>query len=569
MLERPHRRLRFLAFVLVLLCLLTLSRLVRIQVLWYQELSDEGQRLRTRQSDLAPLRGQVWDRQGHLLVGHLVQYDISASPALVNDPIKTAAKLATYLDMDPGELLQKLSSDSLWVLIARGVSKKVGDQIAAEEMVGITVEPAWRRVYPEGILAAHLLGFVNAEGRGYYGVEGYYDGVLRGRAGTRVYQRDPWNQIIPLGLADADPPQMGVELVLTLDRTIQALVEEDLALALAETGAESGVIIVMDPHSGAILALAAAPVYDPNRYWEVTDTRLYVNPAVSGQYEPGSVFKVLTVAVALENGLVSPETTFYDEGRIEVAGQVIYNSNRQAYGQVTLTEVLVHSLNVEVARISTMMGPEKFYQGIRAFGIGHRTGVDLEGEIVGELRAPGDWRWHESDLATNAFGQGLAVTPLQMIVAVAAIANDGILMQPYVVAEKHYADGRVERARPAPIGRAVSSETAHLVSEMMAQTVEHGIEQAQVDGYRIAGKTGTAQLPTPFGYDEQQTIASFVGFAPVDDPQVIVLVRLDKPTSSPWGTQTAAPTFARLAQRLFVWLKIPPDDVRLALTRSQ
>lgn len=199
MLERPHRRLRFLAFVLVLLCLLTLSRLVRIQVLWYEELSDEGQRLRTRQSDLAPLRGQVWDRQGHLLVGHLVQYDISASPALVNDPIKTAAKLAVYLDMDPGELLQKLSSDSLWVLIARGVSKKVGDQIAAEEMVGITVEPAWRRVYPEGILAAHLLGFVNAEGRGYYGVEGYYDGVLRGRAGTRVYQRDPWNQIIPLG----------------------------------------------------------------------------------------------------------------------------------------------------------------------------------------------------------------------------------------------------------------------------------------------------------------------------------------------------------------------------------
>jgi cell division protein FtsI/penicillin-binding protein 2 len=226
---------------------------------------------------------------------------------------------------------------------------------------------------------------------------------------------------------------------------------------------------------------------------------------------------------------------------------------------------LIHSLNVEVAYISSMLGPEKFYQGIGAFGIDHRTGVDLEGEVIGELRAPGDWRWHESDLATNAFGQGLAVTPLQMIAAVAAIANDGVLMQPYVVAEKHHADGRVERAQPAPIGRAVSPETARLTADMMAQAVEHGIKQAQVPGYRVAGKTGTAQLPTPFGYDEQKTITSFVGFAPLDDPQVIVLLRLDKPTSSSWGTQTAAPAFARLARQLFVLLEIPPDDVDLEL----
>ncbi|MGD9101689.1 MAG: penicillin-binding transpeptidase domain-containing protein, partial [Anaerolineae bacterium] len=240
------------------------------------------------------------------------------------------------------------------------------------------------------------------------------------------------------------------------------------------------------------------------------------------------------------------------------------NATRQAYGQVTLTESLVHSLNVEMARISMMLGPEKFYKGIRAFGIDHGTGVDLEGEVIGKLRVPGDWEWHESDLATNAFGQGLAVTPMQMIVAIGAIANDGILMQPYVVAEKHYHDGQVERARPAPVGLAVSPETAHLLSEMMIQTVEQGIEKAQVPGYRVAGKTGTAQLPTPLGYDETKTIASFAGFAPADDPQVIVLVRLDKPTSSPWATQTAAPVFARLAPRLFTLLEIPPDDVRLS-----
>lgn len=569
MLERPKRRLRFLAFIMVLMFLVTLGQLVRIQVLSYQELSDEGERIRIRHSDLDPMRGIVRDRKGHLLAGHVVEYNISASPMLISDPVRTAVVLANHLDIDAEALLKKLTGDDLWVPVSQGADKEVGEQIAAEELVGITLEPVWRRSYPEGTLAAHLLGFVNLQGDGYYGIEGYYDEALRGRQGTRVYQRDPWDDIIPLGLADDEPPEPGVDLVLTIDRTVQALVEEELALALQETGAKSGVIIVMDPRSGAILALGAAPTYDPNDYWTVTDARQFVNPAVSNQYEPGSVFKVVTVAVALENGTVSPDETFYDEGQIELGGQVIYNSTRKAYGQVTLTDVLVHSLNVETAKLSTRLGPEKFYQGILAFGIDHRTGVDLEGEAIGELRMPGDWRWHESDLATNAFGQGLAVTPLQMIVAVAAIANDGILMQPYIVAEKHHADGRVEQASPASVGRAISPETAHVVREMMAEAVARGIPRAQVPGYQVAGKTGTAQLPTPFGYDAQKTIASFVGFAPVEDPRVIVLVRLDEPVSSSWGAQTAAPTFARLAQRLFVMLKIPNDDVRLELAAHE
>jgi cell division protein FtsI/penicillin-binding protein 2 len=567
MLERPRRRLGFLAVLLVLVCLVMLGQLVRIQVLSYAELSAAGDEVRVRQSDLTPMRGQVLDRNGHMLVGNLVQYDISAAPELVGDLDKAVTTLASDLDMETDELSQTLSSDLVWVSIRRGVPKEVGEQVAAREMTGIMVDPVWRRTYPEGAMAAHILGFVNAENQGYYGVEGYYDGDLRGQAGTRVYQRDPWNQIIPLGLADDEPPQPGMDLVLTIDRTVQALVEEELGLALEETGAKSGVIIVMDPRSGAILALAAAPVYDPNRYWEVRDTRLFVNPAINSQYEPGSVFKVLTTAVALENGLVSPDTVFYDEGQIEVGGQVIRNATRQAYGYVTMTEVLIHSLNVEMAKISSMLGPERFYQGLRAFGIGHRTGADLEGEVIGELRAPGDWRWHESDLATNSFGQGLAVTPLQMIVAVAAIANDGVLMKPFVVAEKVYGAGHRERAQPAAIDWAVSPETAHLVAEMMAQTVEQGIERAKVPGYRVAGKSGTAQLPTPYGYDEQKTIASFVGFAPVEDPQVIVLVLLDEPTSSEWGAHTAAPAFSRLARRLFVVLEIPPQDVRLGMTQ--
>jgi cell division protein FtsI (penicillin-binding protein 3) len=569
MLERPKRRLNFLAFALAFLCLFILSQLVRIQFFTHQELMAKGRQVRTRQSVLSPVRGRVWDRSGHLLVGNLVQYDITAAPALISDAEKVAGKLDIVLEVDKEELVKELSSDLAWVMVKRAVPQELGDQIAAQELVGISIEPVWRRAFPEGTLAAHLLGFVNAENKGYYGIEGYYDGELRGQAGIRVGQQDPWNEVIPLSLAKDEPPQQGVDLVLTLDRNVQALVEEELALALGATGAKSGVIIVMNPRTGAILAMAAAPVYDPNRYWETRDTRLFANPAISGEYEPGSVFKVVVMAVALENRAVSLDSTFYDEGQIEVGGQIVRNATRQAYGYVTLSQVLINSLNVEMAKISGMLGPEKFYQGIRAFGVGHRTGVDLEGEAVGKLRVPGDWEWHESDLATNAFGQGLAVTPLQMITAVAAIANDGILMQPYMVAEKRYADGRVEQAQPAPVGWAVSRETAHLVTEMMAETVEQGIKLAQVPGYRVAGKTGTAQLPTPLGYDEQKTIASFVGFVPVDDPQVIVLIRLDEPTSSQWGAQTAAPAFARMAERLFVFLEIPPDAVRLAMAGSQ
>jgi cell division protein FtsI (penicillin-binding protein 3) len=573
MLERPRRRLDFLGLILVLACLVVLVKLVDIQVFSYREMLQKGEQVRIRESDLEPLRGRIWDRNEYLLAGNVAEYDISAAPIFISDPDKAARTLSRHLgdhlEMSVQELSATLSSDLGWVPVARSVPQNVGDAILSENMAGITIEPVWRRTYPERNLAAHVLGFVNAMDQGYYGVEGYYDAGLRGRHGTRVYQRDPWGRIIPLGLTEDELPESGVDLRLTVDRTLQGLVDAELSHALQTTGATNGVIIVMNPRTGAILAMAGKPDYNPNAYGDVTDTRSFANPCISGQYEPGSIFKVLTVAVALENDLVSPETVFYDEGQIEVGGQIIRNASRRAYGNVTLTEVLVRSLNVEIAKIGTMLGPDKFYEGIRAFGIGHRTGVDLEGEIIGELREPGDWRWHESDLATNSFGQGLAVTPLQMLAAVAAIANDGVVMKPYVVAEKIEANGNKVQATPVEIGWAVSTETAHTVAAMMAETVDLGIPLAQVPGYRIAGKTGTAQVPTAFGYDENKTIASFVGFAPVDDPQVAVLVRLDEPKSSPWGAETAAPAFARLATKMFRMLEIPPDEIRLQTALTQ
>jgi cell division protein FtsI/penicillin-binding protein 2 len=274
------------------------------------------------------------------------------------------------------------------------------------------------------------------------------------------------------------------------------------------------------------------------------------------------VFKILTMGAALQAGTVEPGTVFNDTACTEIGGQLICNWDRKGHGPITMTDLLAYSSNVGASTVATWMGAQNFYRGIQAFGVGQPTGVDLQGEARGSLRVPGDLDWHESDLATNAFGQGLSVTPIQMIAAVAAVANDGTLMRPHVVAQM--IDGqdptRVQTARPAVLAQPISPEVAHTLTEMLAQAVEREVPLAQVPGYRIAGKTGTAQIPIPGGYDDPWTIASFVGYGPVRDPRLIILVKLDRPTVSPYGSTTAAPVFQRLAARLFILMGIPPDD---------
>jgi cell division protein FtsI/penicillin-binding protein 2 len=557
--------------LLVGCAIVIVAQLAKVQIADHAFYQGWGDEIRVRSIVMTePPRGIIRDRDGNLLAGNAVLYSIEAAPSYVVDAGAAAAALAERLHIPAGHIEQQLTSDLSWVQIASPVSKEVGEEIAALRISGITVKSLWAREYPEGTLAAHALGFCNAEGIGFYGVEGFYDTQLKPERVERVVAVDPASDPIPWDVAPVVMPQPGTELILTLDRTVQALAEAELARAVRDYDATGGTIIVMDPRDFGILALASLPAYEPARYADFLDfdPSPVEDPAVSWQYEPGSVFKVLTVAAAFDIGMVTPESTYSDSGAIEVGGQVIQNATRLAYGQQTVSDILIKSLNVGAAWLSTQMGSEVFYRYVRAFGIGQPTGVDLQGEIAGQLWLPGDFEhWHDSNLGTNSFGQGVAVTPLQMITAIATVANDGTRLRPHVVSRRIASDGAVSIFQPVVEAQAITPQTARTVAEIMVRGVEEGATQARIPGYRIAGKTGTAQIPIPGGYDRNGTIVSFVGFAPLPDPQVIILVKLDRPQTSTWAGDTAVPTFRRLAERLFVVLGIPPQGTAVAEAR--
>ncbi len=568
MAEGPRRRLRLLATLLIGILLVIVAQLAQVQIVHHRFYKEWGewQGVRTIVMTESP-RGMIRDRDGHLLAGNAVLYSVEAAPPYVVDAEAVAAELGPLLHLPTAHIVQSLKSEEMWAQVAAQVSKEVGEQIADLTLQGIAVEPLWTREYPEGRLASHLLGFCNAEGECFYGVEGFHNALLQPEHVEWQGPVDLYSEPLPWVVSPVVLPKPGTDLVLTLDRTVQALVEEELARSVQEYQAEGGTIIAMNPRTFEILALASLPNYDPGRYINFFGQTPppFGDPAVSQQYEPGSVFKVLTVAAALNAGLVTPETTYYDAGWIEVGGQVIRNASYQPDGEQTVTDILVESLNVGVAWLSTQMGPDVFYRYVQAFGIGQPTGVDLAGEISGQLWLPDDYEhWHDSNLGTNAFGQGVAVTPLQMITAVATVANDGTRLRPRIVAKRIGSDGAVSTTQPVVEAQVISPQAARTLAEMMVRVVEDGVVQARVEGYRIAGKTGTAQIPIPGGYDKDGTITSFVGFGPVPDPQLIILVKLDRPQTSSWASQTAAPAFRRLASRLFVVLGIPPEGMAVA-----
>jgi cell division protein FtsI/penicillin-binding protein 2 len=523
-----------------------------------------------------PPRGEIYDRYGRLLAGNVTVYEVGASLEDITDPSAIALAAQMYLGQDFNTVLELLANPqegARYVRLADYVSVEQATALMEkqEEMAGdpngnplaaFGFRAHLGRQYPEGKLASNLLGFVTHDEMGYYGVEGKYNNLLSGVPVTLLVPTDPRRvEELP-----EIPP--GDSIILTIDRELQFAVENILEEAILETGASSGTIVVMDPRNGEILALATTPNLDPNNYLSVTEIftgETPYNRAISQAYEPGSVFKILTMASALDMGAVQPGTIFLDTGVITVGGVDIHNWDGGAWGYQDMTGCLGNSLNVCLAWVATQMGNDSFYAYMRRFGIGHSTGIDLAGEASGRLKLPGDGDWYPVDLGTNAFGQGVSVTPIQMIMAASALANDGQMVYPHVL----YAtvqDGRQHAMSTQVVGNPISADTAHTITEMLAVALETEASRGLVPGYRVAGKTGTAQVPSPYGgYDSDQTNASFIGWGPADDPQFLVYVWLEKPETSPWGSVVAAPVFRQVVEKLVVLMGIPPDAIRLQL----
>ncbi len=562
------RRLTVLIFCLVLGVTVVAGRLVYYQIVRHDYLAVWADNQRIVEKKIPARRGDITDINGNILALNTVKWNVSVSPPLVTNSKELAPKLAELLGLPEETVLKAAQANAPWRILDTGVDYEIGEAIRSLDAGGVTCEDVRSRYYPEGSLFAHVVGIVNSMGDGYYGVEGYYNQLLRGTEGREVVETAPTRRELPQLPLEEVASQPGVSLVLTLDRNIQLIAQQELQNALDEYQAESGTVLIMDPQTGAVLANVSLPTYDPNDFGRA-DEDLLPDPAVSGMWEPGSIFKIITWAGALDNGTISPGTTFYDDGTAEVGGRVILNWNRQGNGLVTMEEALIKSLNTGAAFISTSMGKDAFYTYLRRFGFGVLTEVDLDSEGPGMMKLPGDSNWFPSELGTNSFGQGIAVTPIQMLTAASAVANRGTMMKPYIVhafitTDSETGEQHFVQVEPLVVRHAISQETARTLTDMMVRVVEDGATDARVPGYRIAGKTGTAQIPTPYGYDPSDTIGSFIGFAPADDPQFIVLVKLDRPQTAPWGSRTAAPTFRAIAERLFAYMQIPPDEIRLA-----
>ncbi len=555
-----------------------------------ETLRAQGEQYQEYRSTLEPTRGQIYDRWGHVLAGNITVYQIGVETNQVKNADTIASVLYAVLGLDPVETLGKITQASKgdtprYVVLTDYVSAEQAEQLdtywqqvkaafdsapSAQDvpppsLEGLHYQPHLMRYYPEGSLASSVLGFVSVEGRGYFGLEEKFNDLLAGNA------KEVWIAQNPYKVDADDISPVGASLILTLNREVQDAVEDILQTAVEANGAASGTIIVMDPKSGEILAMASTPQLNPNEYWRYPDifrdSTTPFNRAISQAYEPGSVFKVLTMASAIDAGAVTPDTEFIDQGAFEIGGITIHNWDGGAWGPQNMVGCMQHSLNVCLAWVASQLGVRQFYTYMEDFGLGRRTGIDLAGEATGHLKRPGDSNWYDADLGTNSFGQGVSATPIQMVTAIAALANQGKMVTPHVV--KAIVDKGYQYDIPTQVtSQPVSAETAATVTEMLAQSLEEESSIALVEGYRLAGKTGTAEIPTPYGYTSDATNASFVGWGPVDDPRFIVYVWIEKPTASIWGSVVAAPVFRQVVERLVVLLDIPPDAVRQELHLS-
>ncbi len=477
------------------------------------------------------------------------RYSLVISPQLVKDKQKFANLLsADYPKLPPSDILAKVSNDKVFVILAKGLSIDEAEKISQQDYRGVSLMPQLARSYAEGdAIAAQVLGFVGADGQGKYGVEGVWDNELRGQAGSQKQKNDSFGQLIDvLGGKDSTP---GQDLILTLDYNLQYIVETKLKESIDKYKADSGSIIVMEPKTGAILSLASQPTFDPNNFSKVPTEEQYkfLSPAVSNTYEPGSAMKPIMMAVALDVGAVTPDTTNVFGSSLTVLGKTITNAEGKVYGKENMSQVLENSDNVAMAWLSSLVGAKVERDYYTKFGFGAKSGIDLIGESTGILQDVKEW--NELLRSTAAFGQGVSVSVLQLATAYAVIGNGGILVTPHLT-EKTILGDKVKIPEHPTRGQVIKPETARQVQSMLENVVLRGHgKRAKVDGVRVGGKTGTAQVPDPQGgYYSDRTIGSFAGMFPLDDPKFVMVVRLDNPKTVKFAESSAAPTFGEIAE---------------------
>jgi cell division protein FtsI/penicillin-binding protein 2 len=562
-------RLRFIRLGFFLAGLVIVGQLFRVQVLahgFYTALA-EGQHDLFRQ--LFPERGRVYardDKAGEQLFLLATNRKLSllyAEPYRIKNADSVAKKLAPLLGIEKADLVAKIDDhQERYHVLAHKLDDDLRANIEALKLDGIGFSEEDLRFYPERSSGAQVIGFVgeSAEGRsGRYGIEGWFDKELTGEQGYLETQKDSGGHLIAVGDHTIKPAKDGADLVLTIDRTVQYLACQRLEEAVRLQQAERGSLVILDPKTGAIIAMCNAPTFDPNDYGKIENVDVYNDTAIFNAYEPGSVFKPITMAAALDTGKVTPDTIFDDPGEVKIGTFTIRNSDLKAHGRVSMTDVLTESLNTGMVEVSMKLGTPAFLKYVRDFGFGDKTGITLRSESSGDISAlkrKGDiWP------ATVSFGQGVTVTLLQIASAYGAIANGGLLMRPMIVSETRGPGGQVQTAKPQAIRQVITSRTADLLTGMLVAVVERGHgKHAGVPGYWIGGKTGTAQIPSAngTGYEDGPTIGTFAGFGPIDDPKFVMAVRIDRPKDVQFAETSAAPLFGDIAKFLMDYYRIPP-----------
>ena len=592
-----ERRLKILTIGLFIVGLLIIGRLFQLQVLGRDFYGEKIYARNTVSQSVPAERGRISVYEGEKIYPvavNVYKYNLIVSPAEIDSPNEWVEKMSSYLGLDlnqvssqQGEfslikeggeadklksILNRLSQkNDFYELLKKDVSAEEAEAIKNLGLKGITLEPVPQRYYPEKSLFAHITGFVskneNCDGKspsehcnglqGQYGLEEFFNQELSGVPGWSSVEKAPGGYLISSSNNAVQPPKNGIDLVLTLNRSIQFFVCRVLEDALKEYQASSGSIIVIAPETSAVLALCNKPDFDPNQYSEQKSFSLFKNSSIASMFEPGSIFKIITMAMALDTKEVTPETSYYDRGSVQVEDYVISNVEKRSYGQATMTNVLERSINTGAVYAANLVGREKFRNYLKKFGFGSLTGIELAGEALGDIKNLEEES--KTYLATASFGQGISVTSIQMVNAIAAIANSGKLMKPYLV-QSWTEDGNKNIRSPQFIRQVISPSTAATLTAMMVSVLENGYGRlAKVKGYYVAGKTGTAQIPKKGrGYSED-AIHSFVGFAPATNPKFVALVKLDNPKIGNFAESTAAPVFGKIADFILKYYNVPPD----------